>query len=208
MSATLGPKLDWRDGMVNKAHDLWLKGSPVNEIARQCGVTKNQVVGVAHRRGWPGRPSPIKRRAEGEAPKPSISRDRPRVTLPPVAPEDPNTVTEKAIALLQQGHSVPEVARQTGLSRHKAEAMRDSSGLAPTFGRPTAPPPPVQAPKPVLRYVQEGCCWPLGTPGTKSFRYCDDERELGRPYCPQHCSLGYIRKPKDKEDSTESFAAD
>ena len=65
--------------------------------------------------------------------------------------------------------------------------------------------PPKRAPKltlvvtdvvevaPVVREpAKKPCCWPLGEPGTKAFRYCDDQIKPGKPYCAAHCRLAYV----------------
>jgi GcrA cell cycle regulator len=45
------------------------------------------------------------------------------------------------------------------------------------------------------------CCWPIGEPGTKSFRFCDDLSISGKPYCDQHAKLAYVRVRDRKEDA-------
>jgi GcrA cell cycle regulator len=37
------------------------------------------------------------------------------------------------------------------------------------------------------------CCWPIGDPGTKAFRFCDDAAAVGKPYCLEHCGLAYVK---------------
>jgi len=43
------------------------------------------------------------------------------------------------------------------------------------------------------------CCWPLGEPGTRSFRFCDEQSEPGKPYCTEHARLAYV-KVRDRRD--------
>jgi len=45
------------------------------------------------------------------------------------------------------------------------------------------------------------CCWPLGEPGTRSFRFCDDPSEPGKPYCSDHVKLAYVRVRDRREDA-------
>ncbi|WP_423787478.1 GcrA family cell cycle regulator, partial [Klebsiella pneumoniae] len=47
------------------------------------------------------------------------------------------------------------------------------------------------------------CCWPIGEPGTRTFRFCDDPNEAGRPYCPDHCERSYVRKTRRDKASGE-----
>lgn len=62
--------------------------------------------------------------------------------------------------------------------------------------RVSAPRPVVVAPVPVARPVKYGrvveCCWPIGEPGTKGFRFCLAVSERGRPYCSAHCEVAFI----------------
>ncbi len=37
------------------------------------------------------------------------------------------------------------------------------------------------------------CCWPMGEPGTRAFRYCEDPSLAGKPYCVAHCKVAYVR---------------
>lgn len=38
----------------------------------------------------------------------------------------------------------------------------------------------------------EPCCFPIGTPGTKDFRFCDAPSVTGKPYCSQHVVVAYV----------------
>lgn len=72
---------------------------------------------------------------------------------------------------------------------------------APVF---VAPPPPLPLP-PVVQIrsypprevpirTPSACCWPIGHPGTKAFRFCDDVALPGKPYCNQHYAIAYVRR--------------
>jgi len=51
---------DWNDKTITRLRELWDEGHPTAEIGRRLGITKNAVVGKAHRLELPGRPSPIR----------------------------------------------------------------------------------------------------------------------------------------------------
>jgi GcrA cell cycle regulator len=51
----------WNDEKIAKLKKLWQEGLTTGEIGKRLGVSKNAVVGKAHRLGLKGRPSPIKR---------------------------------------------------------------------------------------------------------------------------------------------------
>ncbi|TAL01038.1 MAG: global cell cycle regulator GcrA-like protein [Rhodospirillaceae bacterium] len=61
----------WNDEKINRLKKLWSEGLTTGEIGKRLSVSKNAVVGKAHRLGLKGRPSPIKRPARTvEAKKP------------------------------------------------------------------------------------------------------------------------------------------
>ena len=76
---------DWTDdATIATLRRLWSEGHSTAEIGRRMGISKNAVVGKAHRLDLPGRRSPIKPR-DPSAPKPKRkprSRQTPRITLP------------------------------------------------------------------------------------------------------------------------------
>ncbi len=65
------------------------------------------------------------------------------------------------------------------------------------------------APRPALRAVftprasvrVSACCWPIGEPGTPSFRFCDDGAMHGKPYCEEHAALAYVKVRDRREDA-------
>lgn len=55
--------MEWTDETIARLKALWQEGLSTAEIGRQLGITKNAVVGKAHRLALPPRPSPIRRQA-------------------------------------------------------------------------------------------------------------------------------------------------
>lgn len=80
--------MDWTAEAIERLRALWAEGHSTAEIGRRMGISKNAVVGKAHRLNLPARPSPIRREAVGAAPRPQIARPvrpagiPPRSTLP------------------------------------------------------------------------------------------------------------------------------
>jgi GcrA cell cycle regulator len=55
--------MSWTDERVEQLKQLWGQGMSASEIADTLGdVTRNAVIGKAHRLGLSGRPSPIKKK--------------------------------------------------------------------------------------------------------------------------------------------------
>lgn len=57
----------WTPDLIKELKRLWNKGLTTVEIGNRIGMSKNAVVGKAHRLGLEGRPSPIKRDRKKEA---------------------------------------------------------------------------------------------------------------------------------------------
>ncbi|WP_264812479.1 GcrA family cell cycle regulator, partial [Gluconacetobacter sacchari] len=53
--------MEWTEETIARLRALWQQGLSTAEIGRQLSVTKNAVVGKAHRLGLEARPSPIRR---------------------------------------------------------------------------------------------------------------------------------------------------
>lgn len=68
----------WTDERIDELKVLWAEGLTTGEIGKRLGVSKNAVVGKAHRLGLKGRPSPIKRNGAAEpAAKPARQKAAP-----------------------------------------------------------------------------------------------------------------------------------
>jgi GcrA cell cycle regulator len=138
------------------------------------GITKNAIVGKAHRLDLPARPSPI--RKQDDAGSPAAPRRKPSTR------EATNT-TRRALA----------------------------QASPPT--QPPAATPPAPAPAPAAaaaaaavvrafpRASERNCCWPIGEPGTRDFRFCVAEAVPGKPYCSDHVAVAYVRVRERRSDA-------
>ena len=170
--------MEWAEETIVRLRTLWDEGLSTAEIGRRLGVSKNAVVGKAHRLDLPARPSPIRRDGSGPAaPRRSAPRRIAGPTLPPLS-------STSSIAASSGGPSM--------LPRMMAPAPRPIPVPPPVR---MAPPPP----RPYGRIVT--CCWPIGEPGTRSFRFCDESSEPGKPYCSDHAKLAYVRVRDRREDA-------
>jgi GcrA cell cycle regulator len=171
--------MEWTAETIARLRALWDEGHSTAEIGRRLGVSKNAVVGKAHRLDLPARPSPIRRDGSGPSPRTRSPRRVAGPTLPP----------------LVSTHGGPAPAPRPAMMQPRPV----SAPLAPRPA-PVAPPPRMQvAPRPFARTV--ACCWPIGEPGTKSFRFCDGDALLGKPYCQEHAQLAYVKVRDRREDA-------
>lgn len=177
----------WDDDTIRHLRELWAQGLSTAEIGRRLGVSKNAIVGKAHRLDLDGRPSPIRR----ESGKPTTER-APYVraagpTLPPLA-----STAASPTAVLPIRVTLPP--------RPAAPPVEPRAAVVPVAA-PPAPPRPVASAAPAARRTTPSCCWPIGEPGTRSFRFCDDASLPGKPYCDEHAKLAYVKIRDRKEDA-------
>lgn len=73
----------WTEERVEKLRELWDKGLSASQIAKELaeGVTRNAVIGKAHRLGLASRPSPVKADAAKKAAAPKKAADSGKTTL-------------------------------------------------------------------------------------------------------------------------------
>lgn len=63
--------MSWTDDRIEKLKELWDSGQSASQIAAALGgVTRNAVIGKAHRLGLQSRPSPVKNESPEAPPKP------------------------------------------------------------------------------------------------------------------------------------------
>lgn len=179
--------MEWNEDTIGRLRALWAEGHSTAEIGRRLGISKNSVVGKAHRLDLPSRPSPIRRNtsANGAERRRAPPRRVAGPTLPPLSsaaagPASPLPAHDRAGATYTGAEPTP---RRT---------------VQPLVALPAAP--RVQAP--VRVYARTiACCWPIGEPGSKSFRFCCDDSVPGKPYCAEHAKLAYVRVRDRSEDA-------
>ena len=76
-----GASRDWTPERIQHLRTLWAESHSTQEIGRKMGVSKNAIVGKAHRLNLPARPSPIKRQ---DPRPPALPRQGRKPSLPPL----------------------------------------------------------------------------------------------------------------------------
>lgn len=196
--------MEWTEESIQRLRAFWAEGLSTAEIGRRLGVSKNAVVGKAHRLDLTARPSPIRWEAAGTIPRRRERRpvDAPRPegpTLPPL-----NSTAPSVPLAAPSPHAAPSAIVPP--PRPEAPVRPAIKAPAPAAAhpspRPVAPPPlrlQAVAARPYGRVVT--CCWPLGEPGTKSFHFCDAASVPGKPYCEEHAQLAYVKVRDRREDA-------
>ena len=77
--------MEWTEETIERLRAFWAEGLSTAEIGRRMGISKNAVVGKAHRLNLPARPSPIRRDGPGSVARAPAPRRITGSTLPPLA---------------------------------------------------------------------------------------------------------------------------
>ena len=204
--------MSWTDERIERLREMWTRGMTASQIAEELGaVSRNAVIGKAHRLGLQSRPSPVKPN------EPQAAEDAPAPAATAEATAEPETVDFPATTALEVEGDPP-----FDLSDEPAEESADAP-VAPVTPQPMvrsigpggfvrqgpgdqqapippapprrlvpAKPSPEIADKTSLLDLNEKICkWPVGHPGEPDFHFCGNPANPGFPYCVQHCGVAY-----------------
>ena len=104
--------MEWNDEVIARLRGLWDEGHSTAEIGRRLSVSKNAIVGKAHRLQLPPRPSPIRRGAPA-TPRAASPRRATGSTLPPLPAHD----AAPHVAAAARRVAAAAAARRRGVGR-------------------------------------------------------------------------------------------
>ena len=201
----------WTDERISQLKTMWEQGMTASQIAEELGgVSRNAVIGKAHRLGLQSRPSPVKandseaKAEERRAPSPPPRAAEPAPAPTPAAaqPAPPRPAPAPVAAEPQAAapaEAAPRPAEPALRSVGPGGFLRQGPGdqQAPI---PPAPPRRLVPAKPsadiagktsLLDLNDRICKWPLGHPGEPDFHFCGVQVNPGFPYCVEHCGQAY-----------------
>ena len=200
--------MSWTEERIERLKAMWTKGATASEIADELGgVSRNAVIGKAHRLGLEARPSPVKPGEEVEhaapaakaAPKSDANAPAPKAEPSPmrVAPQS-SEPAQRPIAAPPQPHR-PAGDNIQYRSIGPGGFIRQSPGeqqapIPPAPPRrlvPAKPSPDVADKTSLLDLNDRICKWPMGHPGEPDFYFCGQAANPGYPYCVEHCGVAY-----------------
>jgi len=168
--------MDWSTEAIDRLRALWAEGHSTAEIGRRMGISKNAVVGKAHRLNLSARPSPIRRETGGQ---PAVAAPR-----TPRTPAPRNTLPQAAMPAPPAIMAAPAPAKPVAVVQvHAAGAAPSTVRAFPRFAS------------------KRNCCWPIGEPGTPEFRFCASDASNGKPYCTEHAAIAYVKARDRREDA-------
>ncbi|HUP67714.1 MAG TPA: GcrA family cell cycle regulator [Sphingomicrobium sp.] len=192
--------MSWTDERIERLKKMWHDGATASQIADELGgVSRNAVIGKAHRLGLEQRPSPVKAGEEKDkkaapaasapkaAPKAEAAKPAAAVPAASAAPSHPGAPTPRPGTEMQYRSIGPG-----GFVRQGPGDQQAPIPPAPPRRLVPAKPSPEVADKTSLLDLNDRICkWPMGHPGEPDFHFCGQPSNPGFPYCVQHCGVAY-----------------
>ena len=203
--------MSWTEERIERLKKMWHDGATASQIADELGgVSRNAVIGKAHRLGLEQRPSPVKPGEEKEGKKAAPAAASagpargasaaPRVEAAPTAKAAGSAPSDAhASAAAPAAHAPPPHREMQYRSIGPGGFIRQGPGdqqppIPPAPPRrlvPAKPSPEVADKTSLLDLNDRICKWPIGHPGEPDFHFCGQQANPGFPYCVQHCGVAY-----------------
>ncbi|MBB3035094.1 GcrA family cell cycle regulator [Alteriqipengyuania lutimaris] len=209
--------MSWTEERTGTLKRMWESGATATEIAKELGdVSRNAVIGKAHRLGLKSRPSPVKAAEKKTKPAPKAKpAPKPKAAPAPAAAPAPTPTPaakaapepKPAAAPQAQGPDAPAGEQQADKPAPSPRIVSVGPGgflrQGPGDQQPPIPPAPPRRlvpakPDPsiadktsLLDLSEKVCRWPMGHPGEPDFHFCGEAVNPGFPYCVEHCGRAY-----------------
>ena len=188
--------MSWTEERIERLKKMWADGATASQIADELGgVSRNAVIGKAHRLGLEQRPSPVKPGEEKEkkaapaaaaAAKPAPRAEATTPRQQAAAPHAPSP--QRPLPTEMQYRSIGP----GGFIRQGPGEQQAPIPPAPPRRLVPAKPSPEVADKTSLLELNDRICkWPIGHPGEPDFYFCGETANPGFPYCVEHCGVAY-----------------
>ncbi len=191
--------MSWTDERIDTLRTMWEAGQTASQIAEALGgVSRNAVIGKAHRLGLQARPSPVKANEPAAAPA-----AEPVVAAPPPPPPAPEPEPVRAAPVVEdepEAEAAPvrepqPILRSVGpggfVRQSPGEQQPPPSPAPPRRLVPAKPSAEIAGKTSLLDLNDRICKWPLGHPGEPDFHFCGEKVNPGFPYCVAHCGHAY-----------------
>jgi len=210
--------MSWTDERIATLKKMWEGGSTASQIAEELGgVSRNAVIGKAHRLGLKSRPSPVKANDKKKPAKkaPAKPKKKPATQAAPASPgpaittgadttstpasPEPEPKSQPPAPVATQPVPGPKSDLPKIVSVGPGGFLRQGPGdqqppIPPAPPRrlvPAKPSPEIADKTSLLDLSDKVCRWPMGHPGEPDFHFCGSEVNPGFPYCVEHCGRAF-----------------
>ena len=183
--------MSWTDDRVEVLKKLWGEGRTAAEIAKELGgVTRNAVIGKAHRLKLSNRASPIQQNTKKAAPAVAAN-------ISGAQAESKNVTATLTKNVANTNVAAPKTTEK-------------AAPLKPVMSESDA-----KRKRWALTDLESNMCrWPLGDPRETNFGFCGGRADGSKPYCEEHTAVAYqasgrnrVLKAEDFEKAEERAAA-
>jgi GcrA cell cycle regulator len=197
--------VSWTEERIDTLKKMWDSGMTATQIAEELGgVSRNAVIGKAHRLGLEQRPSPVKPGDEKEHKKPAAAAPHaapaakagaaPKAEAPAARPGAERSAAPHAPSgrnLTPQELQYRSIGPGGFIRQGPGEQQAPIPPAPPRRLVPAKPSPEVADKTSLLDLNDRICKWPMGHPGEPDFYFCGEPANPGFPYCVQHCGVAY-----------------
>ncbi len=196
--------MTWTNERVEQLRHLWNEGLTASQIARELGggVSRNAVIGKAHRLGLGNRASTNKSLESNgcEAPaEPEPAAAAPEADEEPAvdvaaAKEEETTATETEAQVAPETFVADTESNVDIIAKEEEQEEQSAAAIAAEVEK--------NARKLSLLELNERTCkWPIGDPSTDDFYFCGLKCAPDKPYCEAHAALAYqpMSSRRDRE---------
>ncbi|NNC72575.1 MAG: GcrA cell cycle regulator, partial [Sphingomonadaceae bacterium] len=187
----------WTDERIDSLKKMWTKGMTASQIADELGgVSRNAVIGKAHRLGLKSRPSPVKAKD-----KKAKAKSAPKKAPPKRKAQAPSRAAQPATKSAGSAPPAPPSPAPSGTQYRSLgpggfvrQSPADQAPLPPAPPRRLVPQkldPEIADKTGLLDLTERVCKWPMGHPGESDFHFCGEAVNPGFPYCVEHCGRAY-----------------
>ena len=197
--------MSWTDERIERLKEMWTRGMTASQIAEELGaVSRNAVIGKAHRLGLQSRPSPVKPnepQAAEDAAAPAAAAaaaepaalpdtvDFPATTSLEVEGDPPFDLSDEPAEESADAPEAPPAPQPMVRSIGPGGFVRQGPGdqqapIPPAPPRrlvPAKPSPEIADKTSLLDLNEKICKWPVGHPGEPDFHFCGNPANPGFP---------------------------
>jgi GcrA cell cycle regulator len=214
--------MSWTEERIATLKRMWESGATASEIAAELGgVSRNAVIGKAHRLGLKARPSPVKAKEKKKAatakkpeapiaqsdgaprseametvaaPPPERSATRP-ASFPARSPSEAGPASPAPVQPVPNRsadlHKIVSIGPGGFVRQSPGEQQAPIPPAPPRRLVPAKPSPEIAGKTSLLDLSDKVCRWPIGHPGEPDFHFCGKPVNPGFPYCLEHCGRAY-----------------
>jgi GcrA cell cycle regulator len=188
--------MSWTEERIDRLKKMWADGATASQIADELGgVSRNAVIGKAHRLGLEQRPSPVKPGEEKEkkaAPAPAAAaKPAPRAEAAAPRQQASTGLSPAPARALPTELQYRSIGPGGFIRQGPGEQQAPIPPAPPRRLVPAKPSPEVADKTGLLELNDRICKWPIGHPGEPDFYFCGQAANPGFPYCVEHCGVAY-----------------